>query len=425
MGKKLFIIGNGFDLFHDLPTTYYDLREYFRRPIDYNDWIGVSPDAYYLNPIVVMDNLIMNTVFEDFDISEKRVVVNINKSAPLNKLYNKTLEKKGIPVADRTFLWSDFEGVLGRIDFSKYLKDERYGSYSIKNAFESLQSAFPEWINSIDINNTMPNSNFKKLIDYTQDLFLTFNYTKVLEKIYSIPAKNICHIHGECGEKIIFGHAGLNEEDFLKRNAISGFEDFAEEIFNEFIKEDKMILRRHRNFFECLSDVEEIYVMGFSFSSCDLRYIEAICHIAPNASWHLNSYDSEEKRENYENIIRAFGGKGKIDSYYLPVEKKNSIKKNKILVGSFFKGIIRLWIFKIDPVIERILFGIDPKNENKFFVKPYKCSIVYALFIFLILVVSIILHIFIGVFEKFHSVIHKIEEIIYRKNKNKERRNGK
>lgn len=424
MGKKLFIIGNGFDLFHDLPTTYCDLREYFTRPIEYNDWIGATPDAYYLNPIVVMDNLIMNTVFEDWKISEKGVAVNINKSAPLNKLENKILEKKGIPVVDRIFLWSDFEGVLGRIDFSKYLKDEEYGSNSIKNAFESLQSAFPKWINSIDINNTIPNSNFKKLIDYTQDLFLTFNYTKVLEKIYNIPAENICHIHGKCGEKLIFGHSGLNEEKFLNKNAISGFEDFAEEIFNDFIKEDKMILRGHRNFFECLDDVEEIYVMGFSFSSCDLRYIDAICHITPNASWHLNSYDSEEKRENYANIIRAFGGKGKIDSYYLPVEKKNN-KKNKILVGRVFKGIIRSWIFKIDPAIESVFFGIDPKNENKFFVKPYKRSIVYALCIFLILAVFIILYIFDGVFEIFYSVIHKIKEIVYKKNKNKERRNGK
>lgn len=415
MGKKLFIIGNGFDLFHDLPTTYYDLREYFRRPIEYNDWLGVSPDAYYLNPIVVMDNLIMHTVFEDYDISEKRVVVNINKSASLNKSLNKILEKKGIPVVDRTFLWSDFEGVLGRIDFSKYLKDEEYGSYSIENAFGSLRSVFPEWINSIDINNTIPNSNFKKLIDYTQDLFLTFNYTKVLEKIYNIPAENICHIHGECGDKIIFGHSGLNEEDFLNKNAISGFEDFAEEIFNDFIKEDKMILRGHRNFFECLGDVEEIYVMGFSFSSCDLRYIDAICHITPNASWHLNSYDSEEKRENYANVIRTFGGKGRIDSYNLPIEKKNKIKKNKILVGRFFKGIIRSWLFKIDPVIERVFFGIDPKNEAKFFVKPYKRSIVYALYIFLILSVSIILYIFIGVFEIFCSVIRKIKKLFTRK----------
>lgn len=415
MGKKLFIIGNGFDLFHDLPTTYYDLREYFRRPIDYNDWLGVSPDAYYLNPIVIMDDLIMNTVFEDWNISEKRVVVAINKSAPLYKLHNKLLKWKGIPVVDKTFLWSDFEGVLGRIDFSEYLKDEEYGSYSIMNAFKCLQSMFPKWINSIDISSTTPNSNFKQLIDYTQDLFLTFNYTKTLEKVYNIPAENICHIHGECGEKLIFGHSGLNEEDFLNKNAISGFEDFAEEIFNEFTKEDKMILRRHRDFFECLANVEEIYVMGFSFSSCDLRYINEICHRTPMANWHFNSYDSEEKRKNYAKIICAFGAKGNIDSYNLPVEKRNNIKKNKIYVGRIFRGVIRSWVLKIDPVIERIFFGIDPKNERKFFVKPYSRSIAYALFIFLILAFSIVVYILVSIDNIFHSVISKIKEIICKK----------
>ena len=421
MGKKLFVIGNGFDLFHGLPTTYYDLREYFRRPIEYHDWLGVSPDAYYLNPIVIMDDLIMDTIFEDWDISEKRVAVNINKSAPLNKLQSKILKGRGIPVVDRTFLWSDFEGVLGRIDFSEYLKDEEYGSYSIKNAFESLQSVFPKWINSIDITNTMPNSNFKKLIDCTQDLFLTFNYTKTLEKIYNIPTENICYIHGKCGEKLIFGHSGLNEDDFLNKNAISGFENFAEEIFNDFTKEDKNILRRQKDFFERLVEVEKIYVMGFSFSSCDLRYINEICHITPNASWHLNSYESEEKRKNYAKTIRTFGAKGEINCYDLPVEKKNSIKRNKIYVGRLIKGIIRSWIFKIDPVIERMFFGIDPKNENNFFVKPYGRSILYAIFIIMILVFYIVLYILVSIGYLFQSIINIIKKIIGKKNRNKER----
>ena len=87
MAKKLFIIGNGFDLFHHLPTTYYDLREYFRRPLEYSDWLGVSPDAYYLNPIKLMDDMIMSTVFDDNNVCQKRVAVVLNKSAPFNTLY--------------------------------------------------------------------------------------------------------------------------------------------------------------------------------------------------------------------------------------------------------------------------------------------------------------------------------------------------
>lgn len=420
MGKKLFVIGNGFDLFHDLPTTYYDLREYFRRPIEYYNWHDIFPDENYLDSIIIMDELIMNTVFEDWDILEKTVAVNINKSAPLNKLGRKILKVLGIPVVDKTFLWSDFEGVLGRIDFSEYLKDEEYGPHSIINAFESLQLAFPEWINSIDIINTIPNFNFMKLIDYMQDLFLTFNYTRTLEKIYNIPEENICHIHGECGEKLIFGHSGLNEEDFLNKNAISGFEDFAEEIFNYFTKEDKMILRRNRDFFERLVDVEEIYVMGFSFSSCDLRYINEICHTVPNASWHLNSYDSEEKRKNYANIIRAFGAKGSIDSYDLPVEKKNNVKKNKINFGKIIKAVIRSWLFNFSPCIELIFFGFDPENERKFFVKPYIRSILYSIFIFMILVFSTVLNIIFRVKNSFQRSTNIIKGLINKKHKSKE-----
>lgn len=416
MGKKLFIIGNGFDLFHQLPTTYYDLREYFRRSIEYRDWLGVSPDMYYLSPIVIMDDLIMNAVFEDWNITEKRVAVAVNKSAPLNKLQNKRLKEKGIPVLDKTFLWSDFENVLGRIDFSEYLKDEEYGSYSIRSAFDCLQSRFKKWINSIDISNVEPDLNFKKLIDYTQDLFLTFNYTSTLEEVYKVPIQNICHIHGKCGEEIIFGHSGLNEEDFLNKNAIAGFENFAEEIFDDFTKKDKIILKKHRQFFERLVDVEEIYVMGFSFSSCDLRYINEICHKTIMANWHFNSYESEEKRKNYAKIIRAFGAKGNIYSYDLPVRKKNNIKHNKIHFGKIIKAVIRSWLFKIDPLIERTFFGFDPKNEKKFFVKPYGRSILYTIFIFLILFFYIVLYILFSIGSLFQNVINIIKKIISKKN---------
>lgn len=180
-------------------------------------------------------------------------------------------------------------------------------------------------------------------------------------------------------------------------------------------------MRRHIDFFERLVDVEEIYVMGFSFSSCDLRYINKICHITPNASWYLNSYESEEKRKNYANIIRAFGVKGKIDSYDLPAEKKNSIKKNKIHLGRFIKGIIRSWIFKINPVIERMFFGFDPKNENRFFVKPYSRSILYTIFIFMILVFSIVLYIIVGVTNFVQRCTNIIKGILNKKHIDKEK----
>ncbi|MBO4594898.1 MAG: hypothetical protein J5697_04280 [Clostridia bacterium] len=38
------------------------------------------------------------------------------------------------------------------------------------------------------------------------DLFLTFNYTKTLEKIYSINESSVCHIHGTVNQDIYFGH---------------------------------------------------------------------------------------------------------------------------------------------------------------------------------------------------------------------------
>lgn len=62
-------------------------------------------------------------------------------------------------------------------------------------------------------------TDFSKLIDKEKDLFLIFNYTKILEKLYN--SKNVCPIHGVQVGKIYFGHGDKTDHtEYYERNHI-------------------------------------------------------------------------------------------------------------------------------------------------------------------------------------------------------------
>lgn len=293
--QKLFIIGNGFDIFHHIPTTYGELREYFRRPLDYKDWLGIDPTVYYDNPIYLMDQMIMESVFNFNKVEGKSIVfVDHNKSSFSQRFLLKRLKGKGVTILNKSFLWREFEETLGRVDFSQFIQDDAYYDTDdmIRRAFDCLQSAFNEWIASVDISNIIADKNVIELFNAGDAIFLTFNYTTTLEDTYHIPSEKICHIHGKSGGKLIFGHSGLNEDEFLSLN--KDFPFLAKKIFIEYTKNDKKIIEQNIKFFNeingCISD---IYVFGFSFSSCDIRYIAEICRRASTANWHFNDFESK------------------------------------------------------------------------------------------------------------------------------------
>ena len=160
MKRKGFIIGNGFDLAHHLPTSFDpDFKNIARRYEQSNFW-----DLY------------------------------------------QTRENN---------IWSDFENLLGCPDFNTmedifngyepdYLSDRESDRDSILYQVElngRLQEALDEFANNAEESLC----NIRK-IDYIDQVlisdayFISFNYTHTLEYIYGIPWEKILHIHGEVGE---------------------------------------------------------------------------------------------------------------------------------------------------------------------------------------------------------------------------------
>lgn len=304
--SKLFIIGNGFDLAHGLPTTYSCFRRYLQ---------AAYPDADGENAGVPW----AATGHHGEELYDRNEVVGY-----LMRLLSRTIKNN----------WSDFEDTLGRLDFDEDFDDlpeqtDRDGDrnyFREANQNEELASQlagcvpqildlFSEWVETIDIGEASPMAEFQRLIDPSQDLFLNFNYTRTLERLYGV--SDVCHIHGVLGDQLMVGHGAKPRFDESHWSRYIGSEDGIGLIHTALRKDTAGALEKHRAFFQKLSSgLSAVYSYGFSYGGVDEVYIEKICHSAPTESvvWYLHSYTLKD-HSRIKAILRRCGFKGKFDIF--------------------------------------------------------------------------------------------------------------
>ena len=289
--KNLYIIGNGFDQHHDIPCSF----------LNFMAWIKENDESLF---------------------------------SRLARVYNNTWDYNW---------WRDFENSLAKLNFSYYanmkgnLYDPEYikdGSIEEKTGLasrkviedfdrikDSLKRDFQKWLLeayekcSID----------KKIqLSGENNIFLTFNYTKVLEDIYKIDARQVYHIHGVIDDKdsMIFGHGlGFVELKYILKSQ----EPRVGEVWNKKInlmvrlqlvkpkhkelatfrsldsmmslkKDVEMCIEKNKRFFDEILDVQKIYVYGFSFSPIDMPYLEKIIRrTKPEMHWVISWYSQEDR----------------------------------------------------------------------------------------------------------------------------------
>lgn len=299
---NLFIIGNGFDLAHNLPTTYEHFHKYLKR---------TYPEAVKMVPSFNIASTMMPDGEEVYDDTE---VV-----AFLIEVISRAEED-----GDK---WSDVETSLGNLDFEQYFDEMSYlydeededfnyfhQAYDYEdvsnNFFEvtlKIKQLFSNWINSIKITSVAPKDTFKSLINNSEDYFINFNYTSLLEELYE--AENVFHLHGQQNSRIIIGH-GVNKESF--ENTYIGTEFALAKIHSSLRKDTSKIIENWKEMFNYLRLTQNIFSHGFSFSEVDLPYIKKICEVVDTqyVTWHLNDYDTETTRSIYMDRIRNCGFMG-------------------------------------------------------------------------------------------------------------------
>lgn len=309
---NLFIIGNGFDSAHRLPTAYKHFNEFLKKqyPESNETAIEIPTESTY------------DDGYSEYDV--------IDSVSFLRTILTNTEGED----------WVDLESALGRLDFSEYIKtweldDDDIDGYEVEdfnsgvshNMIEpilSIKEYFPEWINSIEIEHYIaPFKDFKRRLK-KKHYILNFNYTNTLEWVYG--EKNVFHIHGCQGKEIIFGHGALLKQPSDFEVEYPGAESALCEIHAGLKKNTSAVLAKADtiNFINNLRNIDVVYSYGFSYGDVDMPYFEAIFNKIPtkNVIWLFNDYASPEKIELYKKKLIAYGFEGKFGTFHVYENKE-------------------------------------------------------------------------------------------------------
>ena len=313
--SALFLIGNGFDIAHGIPSQYCDFRSFIIQM--YPEALGYRDDVVYLEDA------------EHIDAEEFAAEILLHS---MDKVSGEN--------------WSNFEDALAYIDFSDKLpvpnhkenetelEDhelmKQYILYidALTSGFikcsQMWQEYFRLWIKEIETQiekgTFAAKPELKLLFGQKKGKFITFNYTKTLQELYGI--KKVIHIHNRTGQKLIFGHGQDNVTygEFMnshdgKASGLRIGSTFLDEMLLSFRKDTGKQLKKYNKFFKELnSEIDEVYSYGFSYGKVDGIYIKNIVNkISPNAIWYFTKFESENKEMlRVKKVkLRRYGFKGK------------------------------------------------------------------------------------------------------------------
>lgn len=325
---NLFIIGNGFDLAHEFPTRYCCFRCWLSGRIshyweEHRRYISYTPET-------IMDNH-GNKVVANNAETESFLLQILDECAGRNwcefesGLYDVDLQSA---FEEDTFFASDCatdkDGIL-RDDWLEELQDSSIEKLRINVGH--IKDVFNLWIRNIQITNK-PHDSIKQLMT-NNDLYLSFNYTETLERLYNILPNCIYHIHGLRWseytiknissythnelENLIIGHGEEKPKEFIGMPEVVA--DEAIKIIEDLRKPTEQIIEKYEELWNKLSAVDSVYGYGFSYNKADLPYVEKICHMLDESVvWHLHTHDDVQNKE-YEKSIKRCGFKGKFGRF--------------------------------------------------------------------------------------------------------------
>jgi hypothetical protein len=321
---KILITGNGFDLFHHLPTKYQHFmsvmktieNNQFKNEISFDELFGIEFKKYFsydynaiadhykvvnilfkydkVNRIKEMlkDNLWYKCFSKVLEIDtwidfETEVESILNQLSYFRKFDDKwEIRKNGF--YDEYIGFNDFElfniiqilNPRGGFKITERYIDSRKNSINIKRIIEDLSKSFEDFIMIfnrylVDIVSVFYSEIIitKPLIPFhLMDEIYTFNYTPTFEKIYNIDKSKVVYLHGEVND------------DCHKQNLVLGVSEISdnnkEEKAYDFTKyHQKLTKRANKKFIEVPKSSKSssgetvFYIMGHSLDKSDKEYI--------------------------------------------------------------------------------------------------------------------------------------------------------
>ena len=269
----LYVIGNGFDLAHGVPSSYSKFRDWLGRRSALRETLEtyIRNDALWWN---------LEEALADLDLDTPSMAI------------PEMLDAFGAydPDAQMADYYAEIDMAMDPVD-------------TITN---ELPKKFRKWIESLSVDSSVkPLSGLVK----PGAKYLNFNYTEFAETLYG--AKGVCYIHGSRKNrkaKLILGHSYKKYvpdvsvkmprfKDGFKRGMVNAtFDDamvHAGWYDQATTKNSRQIIKEHESFFDGLSDIDTVIVIGHSLSEVDMEYFEKICsEIHSDAKWIFSCHDS-------------------------------------------------------------------------------------------------------------------------------------
>lgn len=350
--KTLYIVGNGFDLYHNLPTSYSDFKRWLSQN-GYEDFANHLEEHFNSN----------HELWTDFEAALG--------NCKLAQSYKKLADKCDVDTQDaETLLISIRESV--NQEFVTLIGPQ-------------LQELMKKWIASINdiISKRNYEANLPNKPPYfsKNGVFISFNYTNTLEELYGVKGTNVKHLHGSLDKKkeLIIGHNTpyKAEKNMAMPLGESNSKDAMSKALNDLKKRHKENWKKLR--LDKRNTYSKVVVYGHSLSDIDYSYFEEISSIAPKVKWYI-SYHNDSDRDKAEKLISQlqldennvflfyFGESIGTITKSLYIEQKEQLKRYCDIYDKGFKYVALPMSTCINRLLKAYLDGILPTTlifENR------------------------------------------------------------
>ena len=290
----LILIGNGFDIWQNLDTSYKSFERYYEAHLD-----EVLKRFHLKKYIKYNDDGTIAVDSEDNTITYSDVELFYGDPFKPQKL-------------DHTFWWN-LETSMDKIDDQQI--NYFFGRDGVKNikrcaenAQKILKEMFRDWVATIQISDEISKYAFGDNV-----LFVNFNYTDTLLKRFGVKEVNEFHIHGVANDKesIIVGHATHPEYPyeplrlFKNRPRMEGLYYIEEFLYNsdKHIEDNYMKLQMFCGLHGArIENIKKIFVLGLGFGDADLGYIKHLIYETQGISEEPEAYLGKEEKAYLDSL---------------------------------------------------------------------------------------------------------------------------
>lgn len=317
--KKLYIIGNGFDIAHGLDTAYWDFRSFLS-----DNYPQFLENFEYWHDVGRVD------------FSNPRLSANAREQWERStkvKLWYELENIMGCPNIYEMMDWSesilknDMDLDSGLVGIEDTMDSHWRKQYGYINKFEQYVK---EWIETIDTRDIEPKR--MALVEST-DYFLNFNYTDTLETVYKI--EDVFHIHGgvssvtdidpimgHCNSQDIEEHRRLaGEADALLNEGEASIHRAIANYLQSIYKDTNSIISFSESFWEKLSNIDMVVIVGWAAGKADWPYLRKIQEsIKDDTKWQVYYYD-DDALAALSKAMREEGIERKYEVTYTPTRE--------------------------------------------------------------------------------------------------------